>query len=127
MTWVTRAMNGLMPVDGAQRPETLAWPTSQEAAGVQVQHPAGLGAKVRVADEDPRAMLPRLDRVAGQPAADRGRRDRRGDGPGDGLAGQFRAAPHRQRYALLGGKLAGQRLDLGHLHGCEAGRPAWPL
>jgi hypothetical protein len=28
MTWATKAMNGWMPVDGAQRPKTLAWPTS---------------------------------------------------------------------------------------------------
>ena len=34
----------------------------------------------------------------------------------DGLAGQFGAGPPRQRHAGLGRQLAGQRLDLGHLH-----------
>jgi hypothetical protein len=97
------------------------------AAGVQVQDPGGLGAEVRVADEDPRAVLPRLDRVLGQPPADRSGRDRLGDAPGDRLAGQFRAAPHRQRHAQFCRQLAGQRLDLGDLHGGEAGRPARPL
>jgi hypothetical protein len=29
-------------------------------------------------------------------------------------------------HALLGGQLTGQRLDLGHLHGGEAGRPTRP-
>jgi len=31
MTWATRAMKGLMPVEGAQRPYTRARPTSQAA------------------------------------------------------------------------------------------------
>ena len=31
MTWATRRLNGAMPVVGAQRPNSLAWCTSQAA------------------------------------------------------------------------------------------------
>jgi hypothetical protein len=40
--------------------------------GVQVPHPGGLGRKLRIADGDPGPVLPRLERVASQPPADRG-------------------------------------------------------
>src|SRR5215211_2933920 len=45
----------------------LAFP----AALVEVEDRAGLLKKLRVAREDPRALLPGLDRVVGQPATDR--------------------------------------------------------
>jgi hypothetical protein len=44
--------------------ERLAVP----AAGVEVQHPGGLGGEVRVPGEDPRPVTPRLDGVGPQPA-----------------------------------------------------------
>jgi hypothetical protein len=46
--------------------QQLAFP----AAGVQVEDAAGVGGEVGVAREDPGAVLPRLDRVLGQPAPD---------------------------------------------------------
>jgi hypothetical protein len=48
------------------------------APGIQVKDPAGLGSELGVAGEDPGAVLPRLDRVLGEPAPDRD--------PGDLLA-----------------------------------------
>lgn len=49
-----------------------------------------------------------------------GGRDGRGDALSDGLGGQVRAAPPRQRHPCLRGRLAGQRFDLGGLQWCEA-------
>jgi hypothetical protein len=53
---------------------------------VEVKDAGGLR-EVRVAREDPRAVLPGPQRVVSEPAAHGGRRDRRGDAAGDGLAG----------------------------------------
>jgi hypothetical protein len=50
--------------------EQLALP----APRVQVKHPPGLLQKIGVAGEDPRTVLPRFDRILGEPAADRRRR-----------------------------------------------------
>ena len=85
------------------------------AALVQVQDPARLLGELRVAREDPRAVVPRADRVLPQPPPDRDRRDRRDDPALDRLPGQLSARPARERDALLGRQLARQRLDLGHL------------
>jgi hypothetical protein len=74
-----------------------------EAALVQVQHDPGLGGKVGVAGIDPRAVLPRLDRVLVQPAP-----QRRGGHLADQPAGQ-----------QLGAQLAGDRLGVGD-HPCSA-------
>jgi hypothetical protein len=91
-------------------------------AGVQVKDALGLGAEVRVPDEDPGPVLPGSDGVLPQPAAHGGRRDAVGDAAGGQLGGQFRARPPRQRHPGLGRELAGQGLGLGDLHGGEAGR-----
>jgi hypothetical protein len=69
---------------------------------VEVQYPLGLGREVRVAWEDPRAVLPRLDRISGQPALDCRAGQRVGDATGDGLGGQIRAGPAGQRQPVLG-------------------------
>ena len=54
-------------------------------SGVEVEHPRGLGREVGVAGEDPRAVLPELDRVLVQPAAHRGYRYRYRQAFGHGL------------------------------------------
>src|SRR5262249_49490321 len=66
--------------------------------GVRVERPGGLYRELRVADRDPGPVLPGLERVTGEPAADGGRRG--GDlAAGGQFAGQVRAAPPRQRHA----------------------------
>ena len=103
-------------VAGTQRP-------AAPGPGVQVQHRGGPGRELGVADGDPGPVLPGFEGVAGQPPADRGRRDR--DAAADGhFAGQVRAAPLRQRHPGLGRQRAGQRDDLGPVGGGEHRRPA---
>jgi hypothetical protein len=53
------------------------------------QDPAGLDGEVVVAWEDPRAVLPGLDRISGQPPPHRRARDRSDDALLDGGAGQI--------------------------------------
>jgi hypothetical protein len=81
------------------------------AALVQVKHRAGALGEVRVAREQPRAVLPRLDRVLGQPPGDR-RRRRNGHAPLDHQPMDLRTAEARDRQPVTGGKLAHDRLDL---------------
>jgi hypothetical protein len=50
------------------------------AGRVEVQDRAGLGHEMRIARKDPRALMPGLDRILGQPPP-----DRRGRRPADGL------------------------------------------
>jgi hypothetical protein len=61
----------------------------------------GLRREIGVADRDPGQMLPGFERVAGQPPANGGCRDRDAAAGGQ-FAGQVRAAPLRQRHAGLG-------------------------
>jgi site-specific DNA recombinase len=95
------------------------------AALVEIEDPAGLLGELGVAREDPRAVVPRADRVLCQPPPDRDRRDCRDDPALDRLPGQLSARPARERDAPLGRQLARQRLDLGHLRRGEKrrGRP----
>ncbi len=79
---------------------------------VQVQDPAGLDGEVRIAGEDPRPVLPRLDRILSQPAPHGRGRDRLHDSAVDRFGGQLRAAPPGQRHPGLGRQRAGHRLDL---------------
>jgi hypothetical protein len=69
----------------------LAFP----APRIQVEHRAGLLKEVRVARKDPRPVLPRADRVVGQPPPDR-RRRRVADGLLDDEAMQLSATEARQ-------------------------------
>jgi hypothetical protein len=84
------------------------------AALVEVEHRPGLLEEVGVPGEDPRPLLPRLDRVLGQPAGDR-RRRRLTERVLDDEAVQLRAREARQRGAVGLGQLARDRLDLGDL------------
>jgi site-specific DNA recombinase len=102
--------------DHVARFEQLALP----AALVEVEHPAGLLEEVGVAREDPRALLPRLDRVLGQPAPDR-RRGRLAGCALDHEAVELGSTEARERHALRLGQLAGDRLDLGDLFRGENG------
>ena len=85
-------------------------------------------AKVRIAREDPRAVVPRADRVLGQPAPhrDRQRPPRRSRARTASRA--ISAADQREQRQSADDRrqLAGQRLDLGHLRRGEAPRPAGP-
>src|SRR5205823_11352178 len=53
--------------DVVARVQQLAFPMP----AVEIKDPPGLGGELRVTGEDPRAMLPGLDRVLRQPAPDR--------------------------------------------------------
>jgi hypothetical protein len=66
-------------------------------AVVEVEHALRRDGKVGVGDEDPRLVLPRFERVLGQPPADGRRRYRPANPVGDRLFGQLRARPPRQR------------------------------
>jgi RNA polymerase sigma factor (sigma-70 family) len=68
----------------------------------------GFFLSVECVDEDPGPVVPGLEYVLAQPAADGGGGDRAGDAAGGDLTRQFRARPARQRGARLGGQLAGQ-------------------
>jgi hypothetical protein len=74
----------------------------------------GLGSEVRVADKQPRALLPGLDRVLSQPAPDRRRRRLR-DAALDHQTVQLSAREAPERQAVRGRQLAGDRLDFGDL------------
>jgi hypothetical protein len=68
-------------IDGFSSAHTTNSPGSSRSPSqrtlIQIQDPAGLLRKARVAREDPRAVVPQTDRVLAQPAPDRDRRDRR--------------------------------------------------
>jgi GTPase len=56
---------------GADHVFVRAQPTALEASLIEVEHPAGFLRKGGVADEDPGALLPRLQRIVMQPTPDR--------------------------------------------------------
>jgi hypothetical protein len=91
---------------------------------VEVQDAAAFKGEVRVAGGDPRAVLPGLDRIAGEPAAHRGRRHRRDDAAGGCLAGELGAGPAGQRFPAGVGRLAGQGPDFRGHPGRELPGPA---
>jgi hypothetical protein len=75
--------------------------------------------------EDPRAMKPRSDGVGPQRPPHRCRRDECHHAPQHQFPSQLRAAPARQGHAGGGGRLTGQRFDLGvHRGGKHPGPPA---
>jgi hypothetical protein len=94
---------------------------------VEVQDHPGLGSQVGVAGEDPGAVLPRLDRVLGQPAPQRGGGDVVDQAGGEDLGAQFGEAPPAKRYSAGGGQLAGDRLARGDHRGREGAGAAGPL
>jgi hypothetical protein len=89
-------------------------PPTFKAPDVEIQHAAGLGLKVRVAREDPRALLPRFQRAVVQPAPDR-RRRRVGDALLDHQPVQLSAREAPQRPLVPGRQFARDRDDLGDL------------
>jgi hypothetical protein len=74
-------------VHNTYSPGPKGWPATGWAYRSSTR--LALAWKFGTADEDPGAVLPGLERVLGQPAADRCGRDRRGDAPDDGLAGRI--------------------------------------
>jgi hypothetical protein len=57
---------------GAEHVVVLAERLAVEGPCVEVEHSGCCDGEMRVAREDPRSMLSRLERVSGQPAAHRG-------------------------------------------------------
>ena len=97
---------------------------------VEVEHRAGALQEPGVAWKHPRAVLPRLQRVFGEPARDRGRRRLR-DAALDHQPMKLSPREPRDRYAKLARQLARDRLDLRYLFRGENGagdpRAACPL
>jgi hypothetical protein len=83
------------------------------AACVEIEDPVGLQSEVGVGREDPRAVLPRTDRILRQPPQ-HGRARRVADAALDHQALDVSARAPRQRRALAG-RLARHRIDLGDL------------
>jgi hypothetical protein len=105
-------------------------PLALKGSGVEVEHPAGLLRKGGVTRKDPRARLPRLDRVLVQPAPDRRRRRVRHAALHD-EAMQLTPRELRQQQPAGSRQLARDRLDLGDLlragNGAGDPRAACPL
>jgi hypothetical protein len=89
-------------------------PAALEHPRVEIEYPPGLFGEGGIAREDPRARLPRLDRVIVQPAPDR-RRGRVGHAALDHQPVQLSAREAPQRDAVGDRQLARERLDLGDL------------
>lgn len=104
-------LDASLPVDGDDE-LVLAQPLPLPAALVQVQDAPGLGLEVRIAREDPAAMLPRADRVLVQPTPYRAVTDTRHQARLPGMPRHVGHAESGQRQAQGGRQLAGQRLDL---------------
>src|SRR4051812_1346913 len=83
------------------------------AARIQIKDAAGLDGEVRGDRKDPRPVLPRPDRVGGQPAQDRRLRGIT-DPALDNEPMNVSRRASRQRHAVAG-RLARDRLDLGDL------------
>lgn len=81
------------------------------AVGVEIKDATGLLLEVGVPREDPTPVLPRADRVLGQPTPDRGLADGGNDAPADGLPPDVRNVEPRQRQLVLVEELAGERLN----------------
>ena len=111
---------------GADHVLVLAELDSAPEPLVEIEHPSGLDREIRIAREDPRPVLPGLDRVLMQPAPHRRSRHRPDQPFGDGLRGQLRGTPPRQRHLPLRRWLARHRLDLGHHLRGERPRPPRP-
>ncbi len=74
---------------------------------VEIQDTPRLGGEIRIAREDPTAMLPGADGVFVEPAPDGATRQAGHQSSLAGIAGQFPAAPTRQGAVLAGGKFTG--------------------
>jgi hypothetical protein len=103
----------------------LQGPTGEPAL-VQVQHHLGLGGEVGSAGEDPRAVLPRLDRILCQPAPQGGDRDVADQPTAEQLLAQLGKAPPAERHPAGGRQLAGDGLGVGDHRGQVDPRPARP-
>ena len=89
---------------------------------VEIQDPPRLDPEVRVAREDPTAMLPRTDGVLVQPAPNGLVADAGDDTGAANFARHIRDAHARQRKSQIGRQLTCQRLDLNdHLRGGKPG------
>ena len=82
--------------------------------------------EVRVAREDPRAVVPRADRVLSEPPPDRDRRDRRDDPTSDRLPRQLSARPARERDARSAGSSHARALTSATCPGGKTPRPTRP-
>lgn len=81
-------------------------------AGIEVENPSGLGGEIRIAREDPTAVIPRANGVLVQPAPDGASGD---GGDNAGLANMPRdigRTPVREGKAKGGRQFTSERLDL---------------
>ncbi len=74
---------------------------------VEIQNPTRFGGKVRVARENPTAMLPRTNRVFMQPAPQGGVAQLGDQATLANMMGQLVQTPAGQRHAMRGGQFAG--------------------
>ena len=79
---------------------------------IKIQDPSGLQSEIRIAREDPCAVLPRSDRVSMQPSpngavADTGNQPRLAH-----FVSQFTNTPTGERNVMYGGQFTGERLNL---------------
>jgi hypothetical protein len=109
---------------GADHELARMQPPTLKPPGVEVEPAAGLGRELRVAREDPRALLPRLQRAVVQPAPDR-RRRRVGAAPLDHQTVELSARENGQAPIVRRRQFARHRDDLGDLapRGNGAGDP----
>jgi hypothetical protein len=80
---------------------------------VEVQHSRGFLGEVRIAREDPRAVLKRADGILAEPSPDGGARDLGQKAPINRFPRHFPGAPAAQRNPIGGWQLTSQRF---HLH-----------
>lgn len=84
----------------------------RQAPGIEIQNASGLGDELRIAREDPATVLPGADRVFMEPAPNSAITDAGYQTGGSCLASNIGGTEARQRQATLGGKFAGQCLNL---------------
>src|SRR6516162_686189 len=88
---------------------------------VQVQDPAGLGRKLRIARENPAAMLPGTQRIAAQPAPQSGTADLGNQSLSDNVPADFRERQAGQGQSETVRQFTGQRLNLNDETGGKSG------
>ena len=91
---------------------------------VQVQQPFGLQRKLRVAREDPTAVLPRSDGILVQPTPDGTAADGRHQPRASCLTGQFRRTPAGEWHPMLARQFTRHGL---HGHNHVRGKKTWAV
>jgi hypothetical protein len=79
---------------------------------IQIEDSTGFGSKIRIAWENPTAVLPRPNRVLAEPAPEGGVAQLRDQSTLANVLGQFVQTPSREREVMGGGQFAGQGFNL---------------